>query len=130
MGKPIQLKIVDGLFSIYKFNTIDTIPPEVYKSDFLSITRTDEELSIVCRENSGIKTDQVSHNWRCLRILGPLDFSMVGIINHITTILKEAQISVFVISTYNTDYFLIQEHQYDRAILELRKDSIIDCKRL
>lgn len=112
----IQLKKIVGLFSIYKLNTTDNIPPEVYKSEFLSITRTDEELSIVCRENSNIKTDKVSHNWRCIKIVGPLEFSMIGIINRITKILKEVEISVFVISTYETDYFLIKKNNFKTAI--------------
>jgi len=121
----IQLKELDGLFSVYKLKSKEAIPSVVYQSDFLSITRSDEELSIVCREMPEIKSDQGSHNWRCLKILGPLDFSMIGIIHHITTILKAAQISVFVISTYDTDYFLIQQHQFDTAIMAFKKDTHI-----
>jgi len=121
----VQLKELSGLFSIYKLNADETIPAAVYTSDFLSITRTDEELSIVCREMPDIKNDPVSHNWRCIKILGPLDFSMIGIIHQITKILKKAQISVFVISTYDTDYFLIQQHQFDAAITEFKKNTTI-----
>lgn len=125
--KAIQLKALEGLFSVYKLNTEESIPSSVYQSNFFSITKSDEELSIVCPENSSLKTDQASHHWRCIKIIGPLDFSLIGIINQITSILKEAQISVFVISTFTTDYFLIKEDQFDKAILELKRDKAIQC---
>ncbi len=120
-----QLSELEGSYSIYRFPVDSDIPKEVYGNGFLSITQTDEELSIVCKKNHSLKTDHFSHDWKCLKIIGELDFSLIGIINHITNILKTAQISVFVISTYNTDYFLIQDHQFDDAIWELKKDKNI-----
>ena len=88
---------------------------------FLSVTRTSEELSIVC--NAGFVPNGVECEapWRCFRVAGKLDFSLVGVINSLTNVLAAASISVFVISTYDTDYVLVQASHWDRTVVELRE---------
>ncbi|MBI5565893.1 MAG: ACT domain-containing protein [Chloroflexi bacterium] len=88
--------------------------------DFISITRTSDELSIVCNERDvppGVKTDR---NWRALKIEGPLDLSLTGVLASIAVPLAEAKINLFAISTFDTDYVLVKAHRVAEAIGVLR----------
>ena len=85
------------------------------------IGSTDNELSLVC------ETDRVpahtlarEDGWRALRIAGQLDFSLTGILSRIATVLADAQIGIFAVSTYDTDYVLVKEENLDRAVGVLR----------
>ena len=76
---------------------------------FYFIARTDEELSLVCRtEDTPKSTVERDDGWFGFRIEGVLDFSLIGILSRITSILAEHQISIFAVSTYNTDYILVK----------------------
>ena len=88
--------------------------------DFYFIGRTDEELSLVCR-TSDVPPETAARDdgWRCFRIEGVLDFSLIGILSRLTGVLAEAEIGVFAVSTYNTDYILVKEEQFDRALAAL-----------
>lgn len=82
---------------------------------FFSITRTLEELSVVCAEQvipEGITSEK---GWRCLKVHGPLDFSLTGILSSLLHPLAKANISVFALSTYDTDYLLVKEADLERA---------------
>ncbi len=78
------------------------------------ISKTDEELSLVCSTNC-VPKDVIAceSGWRAFRIEGVLDFSLIGILSKITTLLAEHTIGVFVVSTYNTDYILVKEENVD-----------------
>jgi len=92
------------------------------------IGKTDEELSLVCiTENTPSDTIERDDGWRGFRIQGTLDFSLVGILAKISGILADHKISIFAVSTYNTDYVLVKEENFDRAlsILEAEGYSII-----
>lgn len=87
---------------------------------FSSISRTSEELSIVCLENvvpAGIKQDS---GWRIFKVDGPLDFSLTGILASVADPLAKAGISIFAISTYNTDYVLVKDQKVDAAVKALK----------
>ena len=81
----------------------------------ISVTRTPDELSIVCRESQVPAGGEAETDWRCSRGAGKLDFSLVGIIAEITRSLANSGISVFVISTFDTDYFLVKKSQWAQA---------------
>ena len=87
---------------------------------FLSITRTSEELSVVCPEESIPTGVMAEAGWRCVRVAGPLDFSLVGILAAMVNPLADAGIPVFAISTYDTDYLLVKERTFDRTVSILR----------
>jgi hypothetical protein len=92
------------------------IPQWALAGEFYAVCRTEEELSIVCPDGHPppeIKTDS---GWRALKVQGPLPLSEIGVIASLTTPLAEAGISVFVISTFHTDYLLIKEAQLSRAV--------------
>ena len=95
---------------------------------FFFLARTDEELSLVCR------TDRVPEGtiaredgWRAFRVEGTLDFSLVGILAKITGALAAANIGLFAVSTYNTDYILVKRENYERALRVLEETGYTIC---
>ena len=89
-------------------------------ADFYFIDRTDEEFSLVCRtESTPANTIAREDGWRGFRIEGTLDFSLIGILAPITAILAENKIGIFAVSTYNTDYVLVKEENYEKALAVL-----------
>ncbi len=85
--------------------------------DFYFLARTDEELSLVCRtEDAPANTAVRDDGWRAFRIEGVLDFSLIGILSRLSAILAENEIGIFAVSTYNTDYILVKEENFERAL--------------
>jgi hypothetical protein len=77
--------------------------------------RTKDELTVVCEE-AGVPTGiQVEKGWRSLKVLGPLEFTMVGVLATLAATLAAADVSIFALSSYDTDYFLVKEDDLDRA---------------
>ncbi len=101
---------------ICRFDNGEQLPDWAIRStDFLSITRTADELSIVCEEDSippGIKAEK---GWRAIKVEGPLDFKMTGVLSSILSPLADAKISIFAVSTYETDYILVKSDRIDEA---------------
>ena len=86
-------------------------------ADFYFIGKTDEELSLVCRmEDTPSNTLERDDGWKGFRIEGVLDFSLIGILSKLSAILAENRIGIFAVSTYNTDYILVKEENFDRAM--------------
>ena len=91
---------------------------------FFFLSRTDEEISLVCRtEDCPEHTVRRDDGWRGFRIQGVLAFSMVGVLARLAAILAENQISIFAVSTYNTDYFLVKREDYDRSVSVLQESG-------
>lgn len=112
----MNLSVIDGDYSVYRFDSHEQIPRSLFSSDsFLSITKTDEELSVVCK--TGLKLDSVreEHGWKLLKVEGPIAFNTIGIISSISLPLSSAKISIFVISTYDTDYILVKKESLEHA---------------
>lgn len=115
------LSVLDDLFSIHRLAPDATIPNQLFKGTVFALTRTVDELSIVCSQSLKIDSDKTETGWRCLKVEGPLDFSLTGILAGISQVLAEAEISLFAISTYDTDYLLVRSEQLDAAIFALRQ---------
>jgi hypothetical protein len=118
----LSLSILDHHIAICRLEKDSKIPSWIDESrGFLSITKTQEELSIVCEEDvvpSGVKTEK---GWRALKVNGILDFSLTGVLASILNPLAEAKISVFAISTFDSDYILVKAESLDSAVKALRK---------
>ncbi len=85
--------------------------------DFYFIGKTDEELSLVCETGkTPANTTDREDGWRGFRIQGVLDFSLIGILSKISTLLAENQIGIFAVSTFNTDYILVKEENFEKAL--------------
>ena len=80
------------------------------EQEMFAVVRMDEELSIVCHENFdiGIEAQHRDEGWSCIKVLGPLDLSMTGVAASLTKPLAEAQVNIFAISTFDTDYILVK----------------------
>lgn len=89
---------------------------------FYFVGKTDEEISLVCfTEDTPTDTLEREDGWRAFRIQGVLDFSLIGILAKISTILAENKIGIFVVSTFNTDYILVKKENFDRALVLLEQ---------
>jgi uncharacterized protein len=117
----MTLTVLNGVYSIFQFDIHSELPSWIYKSEFYSITRTNEEISVVTIQTGSFENIRCSRDWKILKIAGPLDFSMVGVIAGISGVLKENNISIFTLSTYDTDYILLQEKDLDAGIKALKK---------
>jgi hypothetical protein len=90
------------------------------QSTLIAITRTGEELSLVCAVDDAPAAAEVSRGWRALKVAGPLDFALTGVLASMAQPLAKAEISIFAISTFDTDYLLVKEADLDRAVEVLR----------
>ncbi|MBQ7836429.1 MAG: ACT domain-containing protein [Clostridia bacterium] len=117
----MRLEVIDGEFSVSKLadtKTVDITAPFT----FLSVT--DDEVSLVCRTSSlPSNVTHTENGWRMLRIVGELDFSLVGILADITRIFAEAGVGIFAVSTYNTDYVLCKKEAFQIALDSLEKNG-------
>ena len=113
----MELKRIAYPLTVCKVAALENID---LKDDFYFIGRTDEELSLVCKtENTPANTTERDDGWRGFRIQGVLDFSLIGILAKLSGILAENKIGIFAVSTYNTDYILVKEENFDRAMTVL-----------
>ena len=93
-------------------------------ADWYSITKTDDELSIVCEEKY-VPVDVIKEtDWKCFKIEGPLDFALIGILSKLSTILADNGISIFAISTYDTDYILVKSDKLEKSIKVFESNGI------
>jgi hypothetical protein len=120
----MDLVVLANTYSIYRFSKDEAIPEWVYSSGFYSITSTKDELSVVALQN-GLLAEKVVVNkdWRIIKIAGPLDFSIIGVIAGISNILKDHKISIFIISTFDTDYILVKENMLEAGIKALAENG-------
>jgi hypothetical protein len=114
----MELQQLGRDFSVCKLDSAATV--DVIK-EFTFVSITDDEISLVC-ETSCIPSNatDVESGWKGLKISGIQDFGMIGVIAKISGLLAEQGISIFVISTFNTDYVLLKEATYDKALGTLR----------
>ena len=112
----LTLSVLPDSFAICRLAPDAPLPDWATATDFISVTRTTDELSIVCRASQVPPAVQSERGWRCLKVCGPLDFSLTGVMVSLAAPLADAAISVFVISTYDTDYLLIKAATIERAI--------------
>jgi hypothetical protein len=117
----VTLIPLPGNFGVCRLPPDDPLPAWATGGLFLSVTRTADELSIVCREESIPEYVRCERGWRCLRVSGTLDFSLIGVLASLVGPLADASLSVFVVSTFDTDYVLVKEQDLRRAIDVLRR---------
>jgi hypothetical protein len=131
MPKPLTLIVLPGCYAICRL-AADAPWPEWAAGEFVTMSRTAEELSIVCAQDAVPAGVRCEPSWRCLRVAGTLDFAAIGVLASLVNPLAEAGVSVFVVSTFDTDYLLVKEHDFERACAALRRcgGMAISCKML
>ncbi len=116
----MEIKKIDADFSICKVEDISQVN---FADDFVFIGKTDDECSLVCNSKFTPKNAlECDNGWKAFRIEGVPDFSLVGILAKIATLLAKNEISIFALSTFNTDYVLVKQENYNKA-LRILSDS-------
>lgn len=120
----MKIEEIDGEFSVCKVEDYSGVD---LGGEFVFTGRTDEENSLVCpTANVPGNAVIVSDGWRAFRVSGELDFSIVGLLAKISGALRKEMISMFAISTYNTDYILVKKEDFSRTVRAAEK--AIECE--
>ena len=112
--------MLPGEYAVCRLPPDSPVPDMAHGDGLVSVTRTDEELSVVCRSSMAPATARVEQPWRCLCVVGPLDLSMVGVLSALAEVLAQAGIAIFVVSTYDTDYLLVRTVDLRQAVQALQ----------
>jgi hypothetical protein len=117
----MKLQELSEILAVCRLEPQSEIPAWAYTSRFFSITKTADELSVVC-EPSVVPTNvKAETGWKGFRVVGTLDFSLTGILAAIANPLAQEKISIFAISTFDTDYVLIKSSSWEPAKIVLQK---------
>lgn len=117
----LALDVLLDRYAICRLDPTESLPDWAFEGAFSSVSRTAEELSIVCSERVVPEEVQCERGWRGIRVLGPLDFAIVGVISSIADPLRAAKIGLVAISTYDTDYIFVRADCLGRAVKVLRE---------
>ncbi len=118
----MELQRLPQAFSVCK---LASLQQGIYEQGLFFLGKTDEEISLVCEtQYKPSNCTAEEDGWRGFRIKGELDFSLIGILSKISTILAEAKVGIFAVSTYNTDYILVKEEQFQAACEQLEKQGM------
>ena len=117
------LAALPDYFTIHSLPANAAIPKQVFIASVYFIGKTNEELSLVLPQSINIDADESDTDWRALEVLGPLQLSMVGIMAQIGSVLASAKVSIFVVSTFETDFFLVKQKDLQTAAKALEKDG-------
>jgi uncharacterized protein len=121
-----QLRVLDGDYSVSRLSPSTAIPGWADGDGFVSISRTADELSIVCRSERVPVEElrvQSESGWACLQLLGPFAFTLTGILLAILKPLANAGIGIFAVSTFDTDYVMVKHVQLAQTIEALTADG-------
>jgi len=117
---PLTLEVLPGLLAVCRLSVGQGVPEFVLKLPFWSITRTDDEISIVVPETLAPPPWRQENGFRALKVRGPLDFGLTGVLARLSVALAAANVSIFAISTFDTDYVLVRESDLSRAVSALQ----------
>lgn len=122
MGDKPRLTLLEvaGQFAVCKLPPASAIPEWATAGDLFSITRTGDELSVVCRQELVPTGTHAEAGWRCLRVAGAMPFTLVGVLAALTVPVANAGVGVFAVSTFDTDYLLVKAERFEEAVAALR----------
>jgi len=115
----LNLRLLKGRLSVCRLDPGERIPAWAVRGEFTSITQTTDELSVVCTEGAAPKGTKCETGWRIFKIEGPLDFALTGILVAVARPLADAGMSIFAVSTYDTDYLMVKEQNIEKAVRAL-----------
>jgi hypothetical protein len=119
----IRLRLLEGTYAVWQ--TSEEGAPATAEDGLLSVTRTNDEVSVVGPVALAPSSGPVESGWRCLEVAGPLSFELTGVLSSLSAPLSKAGIPIFVISTFNTDYLLVKEVDSARTIEVLRHEGFV-----
>jgi hypothetical protein len=113
---PLKLKVLPDVYAVCRLDKDAPVPDWATHGPFSSITRTTGELSVICPDAGFPGAVKRESGWKVLMVEGPLDFSLTGVLASLTGPLAREGISVFALSTYDTDYFLVKKEKLQKVI--------------
>lgn len=111
----LKFTFIEGEYTIHRFNSTDPVPHDVLSCGHFWIGKTYDELSVVCETNINLSSSKSDSGWCALKLIGPFDLNSTGILAGVASLLAKAGISIFALSTYDTDYILIREINRQKA---------------
>ena len=111
----MRLRTLPDSYAVVRLHPGADLPEWVDQGPFRSVTRTDNEVSVVCRDHDVPEGESVDRGWTVLEVMGPLDFSLTGVIASLVAPLADAGLPIFVISTFESDYVLIRSSDLGQA---------------
>jgi len=111
----VNLRVLPGVFAVCRLPPDAPTPPR-----FWSVTRTDDELSVICLAGDEPAGAEIQPGWRGLQVAGPLDFALTGVAAALTAPLASAEVSVLPVATFDTDYLFVRSESLDAAVGALR----------
>ncbi|QFU22995.1 ACT domain-containing protein [Shewanella eurypsychrophilus] len=121
----MTLAVHSQTYSIHSFNPDAKIDPIIFQQEMFFVAKTKDELSIVVPAELALDSLEAESDWRCFEVMGPLGFSMTGILSSVSGALADADISIFAISTFDTDYIMVKKDKLEKAITTLKKKNFI-----
>lgn len=123
VGTALELVVLEPIFAVCRLHAAEAVPDWAYLGSFSSVSRTPRELSIVCEQDNVPPEVRAEVGWRCLMVEGPLAFTEVGILASLTAPLAAAGVSVFAVSTYDTDFLLVKEADLEQTLSSLGNED-------
>jgi uncharacterized protein len=120
-GGGLLLRLLPGRLAVCRLDAGQPVPAWALSSAFVSVTRTETELSIVCAEAEVPDETRAERGFRAFQVAGPLEFSLTGLLESLLEPLARASIPVFVLSTHDTDYLLVREADRRHSVVALRR---------
>jgi uncharacterized protein len=117
------LSVLPTHLAVCRLSASSALPTDIADLPFMSITRTEDELSLVVPEGNAPQGAKVEMGWRAIKLHGPIDFNLTGVLAGLAGILAKAKIPIFALSTYDTDYLLLKAGDLERAVSALRKEG-------
>ena len=121
MRSKLKFRRLPNLYTVVRLAPNAPVPDWTTKGEFTSVTRTSDELSVVCPSANLPAEVHSPHRWTCLKLEGPFPFSQTGVLLSFIEPLSDNGVPIFAVSTYDTDYVLIQEEFVERAMGTLQK---------
>lgn len=122
----MKLRVLPGTYAVCRLEAEAPFPGWASGSrNFLSLTRTEQELSVVCEDSlvpPGVKAET---GWRALRVEGPLDLALTGVLASLTAPLATAGVAIFAVATFDTDYLLVRNVALETALAALRESGFL-----
>ena len=128
----LVLFVLRAPLAIVRLEATAAVPTWAWTGEICSVTRTIDELSLVCSEEAVPPEVRSERGWRALKVQGPLDFSLTGVLAALAAPLAAASIPIFALSTYDTDYVLVAGRDLTRAAEALMQagHTVVDPERL
>jgi hypothetical protein len=118
-----SLSLFEEEYAVCRLDKSAPIPAWAIRGEFFSVSRTPDELSIVCEQEAVPPETDHDGGWRCFKIESPFEFDLAAMISSVAAPLADEQIDIFVVATQDSDYLLVRQADLDRSISRLQNSG-------